>query len=145
MSVLCVCLPAPPLPPLSSRLPHLQYPAAMQFAKLQTAVGGAFVPPDGALNDTAVAELAALAPAVAGPDADWSFVNIRCPSVYPVCYWGLATLAADLTPQGDRGLYIRDTGAWQHVAHTAAASASEQRRLHAGKGLYLCCWAGSAH
>lgn len=32
------------------------------------------------------------------------------PGRYPVCYWGFATLASDLTAEGARGLYIRDVG-----------------------------------
>ncbi|KAI7836626.1 hypothetical protein COHA_009511 [Chlorella ohadii] len=85
-----------------------QYPAAMQYAALEVA-DGEFVEPTGELNATAVAELVKLAPAAGDASAGWSaFNSISSPGRYPVCYWGFATLASDLTAEGARGLYIRD-------------------------------------
>lgn len=77
----------------------------MQRAELRIA-DGRFMAPGGELDDAAVAELAA----AAATAPDWSFLNDRSPALYPVVYWGLATLPADLSSQGTRGLYVRDTG-----------------------------------
>lgn len=89
----------------------------MQRADLKIA-DGSFAPPNGELNATAVAELAQLA---AGR-ADWSFLNQRSPGRYPVVYWGLATLRANLSDEGARGLYVRDMGAdrWGRGGQRAA-------------------------
>lgn len=94
-------LPGPATPARAASSP----PAA---AALRNSDGD-YVLPSGALNATAVAELAALG--ARAPGGDWSFLNARSPSVYPVVYWGLLTLAEDLSGQGEQGHYIKDTGA----------------------------------
>ncbi|EFN52019.1 hypothetical protein CHLNCDRAFT_139584 [Chlorella variabilis] len=85
-----------------------EYPAAMQYAVLQVA-DGTFVPPDGQLNETAVAELAARAPIPANASGDWAYMYATPPGLYPILYWGFATVPRDLTAKGPRGHYIKDT------------------------------------
>lgn len=74
---------------------------------------GRYVQPDAAaaaIVPSAIKELGAEAEAQ-GWDADWSFLAERAPTTYPLAFWGFAALPADLTGEGARGLYVRDSGA----------------------------------
>jgi hypothetical protein len=85
------------------------YPDAMQYAVVRNAAGD-FVAPNGDLNASAVAALAAGAPSPADPAQDWSQLYAQPPSRYPILYWGMMTAPRDLTADGPRGHYIKDAG-----------------------------------
>lgn len=67
-------------------------------------------PTSGDILPAAIKELAA-APELQGWQPDWPFLAQRSPVAYPVVYWGFAMLAADVSGEGARGLYVLDSGA----------------------------------
>lgn len=120
-----------------------EYPAAMQYAVLQVA-DGTFVPPDGQLNETAVAELAARAPIPANASGDWAYMYATPPGLYPILYWGFATVPRDLTAKGPRGHYIKDTGGCRGglLRHAGCRRGCRRRRwlLRGGGREGWCEW-----
>lgn len=97
---------------------------------------GDFVAPNGDLNASAVAALAAGAPSPADPAQDWSQLYAQPPSLYPILYWGMMTAPRDLTADGPRGHYIKDAG--RRIFAPALSVLMLGTRMLCGRGRHAC-------